>query len=221
MRVRMKLVLVKTPRTGKFVSVTPDTHAPTYGDEYPESTDVLCWHCCHSFEGRPIPLPLSYNQHLDAYRVYGTFCSFRCMLGYLGDYRQSIPGASNGSIGMTVFDFYRKCTGDSNPAHLQRAPPRCMLKAFGGHMSLEDFRSHTESTFTKVPSRCILHEQVYHERLHSQSHRHIRSMAGSIQPSSSTQSGGETLRLKRKYQNTDPPKPSTKKTILEQTLGIA
>jgi hypothetical protein len=95
-----------------------------------------------------------------------------------------------------------------------------MLKAFGGTMTLEEFRGPSSVTYDRLPPKCILHEQVYHERLHSTSHRHVRSVVSEPTASGRTVPG-ETLRLKRKYQNTEPPRPTTKKTILEQTLGIA
>jgi len=228
----MRLVIVQTPGPGRFVK-TLDTAAsppsPPAADDtvsgtlYPESTETLCWHCCHGFETQPIPMPLSYRQDLDTYRVYGTFCSFACMAGYLRDSRQSLPGASNGSIGMTVFDFYRRCTGNSKPSSLNRAPPRCMLKAFGGHMTIDEFRGST-SDFVALPPRCILHEQVYHERLHSKAHRTHRS---TMIPQIGIQATGqpaaeETLRLKRKHQTVAPITTAPKKrTILEQALGIA
>jgi hypothetical protein len=216
----MKLVIVQTPAPGRFVK-TVDTSATTdKGHVYPGTTDTLCWHCCHAFETQPIPLPLSYAQHLDAYRVYGTFCSFACMTGYLRDYRQTLPGASHGSIGMTVFDFYRRCTGNSSPSSLTQAPPRCLLKAFGGHMTIDEFRGST-SDYVALPPRCILHEQVYHERLHSKAHHVSRSTMIPQVGKSGTQPTEETLRLKRKHQSVAPITVPKKRTILEQALGIA
>lgn len=217
----MKIVLVKTSRFGTFVSVTPETSTPPYDrEEYPTSTDTLCWHCCHAFDGQPVPLPLSYDHHRDAYKVYGTFCSFRCVFGYLRDNRQTLPGASNGTIGMTAFQMYRQWTGQSDPRRIERAPPRCMLKAFGGSMSIEQFRGSSDLIYDRLPPKCILHEQVYHERLQSDSHRNVRSREPSIPATRHDRSTGETLRLKRKHQHTVPVRSTGKKTILEQTLGI-
>lgn len=220
----MKLVIVQTPGPGRFVKTveTPPPSPPGGDDEYPTSTETLCWHCCHAFDTQPIPMPLSYRQDLDAYRVYGTFCSFECIAGYLRDYRQTLPGASNGSIGMTVFDFYRRCTGNSSPSSLTRAPPRCLLKAFGGHMTIGEFRGST-SDFVALPPRCILHEQVYHERLHSKAHHTSRStMIPQVGTTTKQPATEETLRLKRKHQSVAPISTVPKKrTILEQALGIA
>jgi hypothetical protein len=216
----MKLVIVQTPGPGRFVK-TVETPATT-DDVYPATTDTLCWHCCHAFETQPIPMPLSYRQDLDAYRVYGTFCSFACMTGYLRDYRQTLPGASNGSIGMTVFDFYRRCTGNSSPSSLTRAPPRCLLNAFGGHMTIDEFRG-SNADYVAMPPRCILHEQVYHERLHSKAHHASRStMIPQVGTTTTQPATEETLRLKRKHQTVEPiTTVSKKRTILEQALGIA
>lgn len=213
--------LVRIPAPGQFVSVTPDTTVPQYdADPYPESTDVLCWHCCHAFQGRPIPLPLSYDDTRDVFRVFGVFCSLRCMSGYSRDNRAILPGASHGSIGMAVFLFIKRWSGISNPRNIERAPPRCLLKAFGGYMTLEEFRGEGDRDIVPMPPRCILQEQVFHERQRSTSHTHVnrvwtpRTYSGSVLPPVP----GETLKLKRKHQRTEPVK--TKRTILEQALGM-
>lgn len=195
------------------------------GETYPESTSILCWHCCHSFETRPLPMPVSYSK--SRYRVYGVFCSFGCMNGYLRDNRHSIPGSSSGSIGMTVFDFFKAMTGCRDPRKIPKAPPRCALKAFGGYMSIEEFRASSTGPepleFVRVPPKCILTEQVYHERRQSMSHTRSSpawSHAAMIKNRDDLDVPvGETLKIKRKYQVPAPQKK--KRTILEQALGIA
>lgn len=213
--------LIRIPGPGRFSCVTPDTTLPQYdGDTYPESTSVLCWHCCHGFEGRPIPLPLSYSHARDAYRVMGVFCSIGCMVAYSRDNRAILPGASNGSIGMTIFQFVKQWTGNSDPRAVQRAPPRCLLMAFGGSMTLEEFRAGGECDIVSMPPRCILQEQVLYERQRSMSHTHVSASWASTRSgaASDVTTSGETLKLKRKHQHKDPPK--AKRTILEQALGL-
>lgn len=215
--------LVRIPAPGQFISVTPDTTMPRYSAEtYPESTDVLCWHCCHSFSGPPIPLPLSYDTSRDVFRVYGVFCSTRCMAGYSRDNRAILPGASNGSIGMAVFQFITRWTGHTDPKRIHRAPPRCLLKAFGGYMTLDEFRGGGDCDIVPMPPRCILQEQVFHERQQSKSHIRVGPVWTSRAPLSApgaASSAGETLKLKRKHQRTNEA-PKVKRTILEQALGM-
>jgi len=236
----MKLVLVQTPTPHTFVRVVPDTTTPTYPSP---STDILCWHCCHAFDTAPVPMPIGYDSRTETFRVFGTFCSFACIGGYLRDMRSTLPGASNGSIGMIVFDFFKKMTGCTDPRKFVKAPPRCMLRAFGGHMTLDEFRTCSEHLeYVPMAPLCILHEQVYHERRRDTSHT-CRSILRSEPPQkdqrkqahasdSHASTGGETLKLKRKYQYTKDhhhhhhqhqasTRPPGGKTILEQALGIA
>lgn len=170
-------------------------------------------------------MALAYDDRTDRFRVYGTFCSFACVGGYARDNRGSIPGSSNGSIGMAIFDMYKRWTGRTDPATLRKAPPRCLLRAFGGTMTIDEFRAASGSSrgeVVRMPPRCILHEQVYHERVTSKAHMHVTPAwaRGAPRQAAASSGGGETLKLKRKYQAA-PEKPKTKRTILEQALGIA
>lgn len=173
-------------------------------------------------------MPIRYDTVKNAFRVYGTFCSFACMNGYLRDNRHSIPGSSGCSIGMSIFDFFKKYTGIQDPRKLVKAPPRCLLRAFGGYMSITEFRQASDDgvAFDRLPPKCILDEQVYHERITSKSHEATfkpwtvkQSARGMDILATSKTITGDTLKLKRKHQTQDPPK--TKRTILEQALGIA
>ena len=37
--------------------------------DWPAATDVLCWHCCHAFDGPPLPLPIKYDDRRDVFHV--------------------------------------------------------------------------------------------------------------------------------------------------------
>ena len=146
------------------------------------------------------------------------------MIAYSRDQRVLLPGASGGTIGMSVFYFWKRWTGLSDPRKMERAPPRCLLKAFGGHLSLEEFRaSGPASDIVVMPPKCILQEQVYHERQRSVSHTHVSSMwAPKLTQASAAGGSGETLKLKRKHQQAKSIGPvKVKKTILEQALGMS
>jgi len=124
---------------------------------------------------------------------------------------------------MSVFYFWKRWTGMSDPRKMERAPPRCLLKAFGGHLTLDEFRGTGDTDIVCMPPKCILQEQVYHERQRSVSHTHVSSMwKPKLQGFASCVTGGETLKLKRKHQQSKPVGPvKVKKTILEQALGMS
>jgi hypothetical protein len=51
-----------------------------FAKNWPSTTDISCWWCCHSFTGVPIGLPISKGK--TKYRVRGVFCSFPCLVAY-------------------------------------------------------------------------------------------------------------------------------------------
>jgi hypothetical protein len=98
-------------------------------------TKQLCWHCCHEIVGPTLQYPLSYDQKLDVFKVVGQFCSFECMKGYSRDRK---PAFSTGQRDVTIYYYKRRLTGSYS--RVVSAPPREALKAFGGHMTIEEFR---------------------------------------------------------------------------------
>ncbi|AXN90943.1 putative VLTF-2-like viral transcription factor [Namao virus] len=106
------------------------------GEYYKESTDLLCWWCCHSFKTVPIGLP---DKLIDqTFYMYGCFCSLNCVLSYnvdLGDYKVYSRTTLLNVIKQEIY-------GSDNCYSIQMAPPRHALKAFGGYLSIEDFRNN-------------------------------------------------------------------------------
>ena len=45
--------------------------------------DMVCWHCCHTFEEDGFRLPRSYDPSEKVYHVYGWFCSANCCKAYI------------------------------------------------------------------------------------------------------------------------------------------
>lgn len=121
-----------TPDTARTM-VTPKCTADK-PSTWPTHTDVCCWHCCHPFEGPPVPLPTSYDSRLDAFGVVGTFCSFSCAKAYNYDSNKTHVAT------MHLITLLRKrATGVVGG--IVPAPPRRMLQMFGGPMSIEEFRA--------------------------------------------------------------------------------
>uniref|UniRef100_A0A6C0H6W9 MYM-type domain-containing protein n=1 Tax=viral metagenome TaxID=1070528 RepID=A0A6C0H6W9_9ZZZZ len=120
-------------KRGYFEILYPFLH----NTKWLERTDVHCWWCCHPFDSVPVGLPVYFCDKSKKFRVKGVFCSFACMNSYKHD---------NGSrtSDYLVKYLYKKLTGESlctNP--LERAPPRCALKIFGGELDIEEFRNST------------------------------------------------------------------------------
>lgn len=91
-----------------------------------------CFHCHNFFKNSPFYLPFDYCQELDRYKIYGNFCSPNCVKSY----------CLNSKYFQTklhlVGSFYRKLFGSE--FRIKPAPSHLMLKEYGGHLTIEQFR---------------------------------------------------------------------------------
>ena len=108
-------------------------HPPT--TESTSDVPCLCWHCCHAFDGPRLQFPVTYDNRTGLFRVVGSFCSWECIRGYDRDSfaRISSPKSS------TIRYYYKKLTGRSDT--IKSAPPRVALRAFGGNLTIDEFRA--------------------------------------------------------------------------------
>lgn len=118
------------------------------GKEWQTCTDVACWWCCHTFDNVPIGIPDSY--HDGRYKMFGCFCSFNCALAYnrdLRDYRTYER--------QSLIHHLKAELGADDGIRLDAAPPRQVLKMFGGTLDIEEFRHQffqVDRTYTfKMP----------------------------------------------------------------------
>lgn len=153
---------VPIPSTG---AVTMASALPgiDWSSSWPETTSCLCWYCAHPFDTKPLPYPLKYDWKRDAFTVTGIFCSWGCVKAYDAQ-KPTRYYATHGDI---VHVFYCRVTGKRpyrDPHDITRAPPRCVLASFGGHMSIDEFRDASRShiVYDVVPPRMILHQEVIH-----------------------------------------------------------
>jgi len=210
------IVIKKTDDKGTYVRVVPECSMHSW-EPWPTKCDILCWNCCHPFTTPPVPLPVSYDERRDSFHVMGNFCSWACAKAYSRDYVMS--GASRGSQAMALTLLRKRATRDSSP--LVAAPPRILLKAFGGYMSIDEYRtSHHTSAWSTTPPRLITYAQVIHDRKVGEHQRKIA--ACTVDLSSQIDLGNtqttslqvESLKLKR-------PKPVKKTSnMLEIALGL-
>lgn len=99
-----------------------------------EKTDVCCWWCTCEFDGMPWFIPNSYNEK--NYYVFGCFCSAECAASYNFD--------TNDYKTWTRYSLIKKLynTICQNSDEVKLAPPREALKKFGGHLTIEEFRTN-------------------------------------------------------------------------------
>jgi hypothetical protein len=132
------------------VSVTPNTSHGITSESYrnvtllvkfkdasdiktlPEETDVACFWCCHAFKGRPVVLPIrDEGQYL---QVYGNYCSPECAMAYLFDMKQ------DSHTRWEQLALLNRVYGEYVGGTVRPAPPRSILKLFGGPVGIDEYR---------------------------------------------------------------------------------
>lgn len=108
----------------------------------PATSDAACFWCCHTFDHRPVVLPIrDTGEHL---LVMGNFCCPECAYAYLFDMRQDAH--TRWEQQALLYRVYgAACGGDIYPA-----PHRTLLKMFGGTLSIEQYRQLIRSHKVRV-----------------------------------------------------------------------
>jgi len=108
----------------------------------PDTSDVACFWCCHSFANRPVILPIrDTGEHL---QVTGNFCSPECATSYLFDMRQ------DSHTRWEQFSLLYRVYGEACEGKIHPAPSRNILKLFGGNLSIQEYRGLIRSHKVRV-----------------------------------------------------------------------
>ena len=103
---------------------------------WPESTSIYCWWCCHPFTCTPCAIPEYYKK--EKFYVNGCFCSFNCAASY-----NFSKNDDNMWERYSLLNLMYKKLYDNKFVKINLAPPREILKIFGGYMSIEEFRENS------------------------------------------------------------------------------
>lgn len=101
-------------------------------NEWPDKTDILCWWCCHSFQTFPCFIPTRYDEIRKRYKVTGNFCSWNCAQSY---YVQQYRETHRGDMFLNMLKQLQLPI-----SKIKNAPPKEVLKAFGGLLTIEEYR---------------------------------------------------------------------------------
>lgn len=117
---------------------------------WPSSTNICCWNCCHQFEGVPIPAPSKIDKRNSEKLAmcYGVFCSFNCAKRYIID--KNTHDAWRASTLLSL--LHKRVVGHQCP--IKMAPPRICLKMFGGNMTIDEYRYGSIS----LPAKDMMYE---------------------------------------------------------------
>jgi len=109
----------------RFQDANRDQHMP-------ESTDVACFWDCHQFRTVPCIIPMVIEEGI--WRVYGNFCCPECAAAYL--FNERLDSHVQWERYALLNRLYATT---SEPVRL--APPRTILRLFGGTMDVSDYRT--------------------------------------------------------------------------------
>lgn len=179
--------------------------------EWQEKTDIACWWCCNTFDTPPCPLPDKYYD--DKFYVFGCFCSFNCALAYnndMNDYK------TNERTSLLNY-IYNVVNDNDGSEKIDPALPRQILKMFGGHLEIDEFRKnslncHKEYRYIMPPMRSII--PIIEEDYKEKNKYTFRSNKYVPLNNQKVQMANENLKLKRT-------KPLiNSKYSIENTMGL-
>lgn len=115
--------------------VTRHDNVSIYHSHNTEGKKIDCWHCCESFEGKPVQVPRLYDPTEKVYHVYGNFCSANCGKAFILENTTYDRGQH-----LNVFvKMLREVYGITQK--VIEAPPRISLEKFGGPFNIKSFRT--------------------------------------------------------------------------------
>tara|TARA_Y100000389_G_scaffold198012_1_gene233707 strand:- start:9608 stop:10258 length:651 start_codon:yes stop_codon:yes gene_type:complete len=176
-------------------------------------TEIRCWNCCHEFNNYPFFLPVKFDTVRKTYHVKGIFCSWECVKRFL--FEEDRNGVR--------YSVFTKMVRDVEGKYMKvyPSPSRFLLKAFGGNLTINEFRSYNKNSICKkeirelkynmIPMRLIF-EETYKENPDSISI--VNNEESSEKLNNITTNVIENWKLKRSK-----PLKNTKGT-LESTMGV-
>ena len=134
----------------KFIGIMKhyDSINDTEGKVIPKKTDLLCWYCSHSFKTQPLFLPV--QKYKEKFKVCGNFCSWGCLKAYSSR-------NCNGKYNNLVQTYFKELTGET--FIIKSNPHFSILKAFGGNMTIQEYRNISREKFY-----IIMEPNIYYTR---------------------------------------------------------
>jgi hypothetical protein len=128
----------KEVSTFKVVEILKDFEEKNKQNEWPTSTSIHCYWCCHKFNNVPYGIPVKYAD--TKFHVIGCFCSLECAAAYNMDNYDSVDDMWERYMLINMLSRVLNYKNIIKPA-----PSRLSLKAFGGHMEIDEFRSYCQT----------------------------------------------------------------------------
>jgi hypothetical protein len=122
----------------RVVELLKDFEMKNKMSEWPQSTSIACYWCCHQFNTVPFGIPVKYCNN--QFHVFGCFCSLECAAAYNFNSKES-----NDEIWerYNLLNLLSRNLG-YKPI-VKQAPDKLSLKMFGGHLDIDTFRKYFDS----------------------------------------------------------------------------
>ncbi len=102
--------------------------------------NIKCWFCRLSIpnEWSPLGIPIKYIEKTKKFHTEGSFCSFNCISSYITDNSSTFRYKDSGPL---LFLMYRMIFKNPVPImQIKQAPSWKLLKEYGGHLDVEEYR---------------------------------------------------------------------------------
>jgi len=108
-------------------------------EDWPISTNTVCFWCCHAFHNTPYGVP---NKYVNGkFHVFGCFCSLECTTAYNF---YSVETKHDVWESYNLINLLARKISYSDTVKI--APPRHVLKMFGGYMEIDDYRNYCKTS---------------------------------------------------------------------------
>ena len=105
----------------------------------PDKTEIACFWCCHGFPTPPFAIP----SHIldETWRMYGNFCSAECATAHL--FKERLDNHVQWERYALLNSLYSEDAGvkAGSVYGIKPAPPREVLRMFGGSMDISEYRA--------------------------------------------------------------------------------
>jgi hypothetical protein len=123
--------------SARTVQLLQDFQQKGNNNEWPMNTSVHCHWCCHAFENTPLGIPVRYAG--GKFLCSGCFCSLHCATAY--NFQMTSNSDQMWERNSLINFLARTLHPAPSTQAIVPAPPREALRVFGGHLSIEEFRS--------------------------------------------------------------------------------
>ena len=136
---QIEILLNKKYKTAKQIDLLHTLSVTYEGTNWPQTSNICCFWCCHNFDNTPWGIPKKYNADTGIFTMYGIFCSPNCVIAHL------LRNESNNVclweyISLLNLLHYKIYETDEN---IVPAPDNICLKMFGGPLNIQEFRALT------------------------------------------------------------------------------